>query len=149
MPTPNYVCNYLMLWWNQSYCMAQMFGVALGTAKSTENFISKILSKDLSPFENLHLRCCKDSLRLPKSSSNMGCRAELGRFPLIKDVIMNILKFDMRLQSVNNHDILKLAHVSQQRLGKNSQNTFTYYQLTNLLAGQLHKVIHLPSLSIN
>ena len=68
----------------------------------------------------------------------MGCRAELGRFPLIKDVIMNILKFDMRLQSVNNHDILKLAHVSQQRLGKNSQNTFTYYQLTNLLAGQLH-----------
>ena len=106
--------------------------------KHCENFISKILSKDLSPFENLHLRCCKDSLRLPKSSSNMGCRAELGRFPLIKDVIMNILKFDMRLQSVNNHDILKLAHVSQQRLGKNSQNTFTYYQLTNLLAGQLH-----------
>ena len=68
----------------------------------------------------------------------MGCRAELGRFPLIKDVIMNILKFDMRLQSVNNHDILKLVYVSQQRLGKNSQNTFTYYQLTNPLSGQLH-----------
>ena len=48
------------------------------------------------------------------------------------------MKFGMRLQSVNNHDILKVAHVSQQRLGKNSQNTFTYYQLTNLLAGQLH-----------
>ena len=51
---------------------------------------------------------------------------------------MNIVKFDMRLQSVTNHDKLKLAHVSQQRLGKNSQNTFTYYQFTNLLAGQLH-----------
>ena len=44
----------------------------------------------------------------------------------------------MKLQSVTDDDILKLAHVAQQRLGKNSQNTFTYYHFTNLLAGQLH-----------
>jgi hypothetical protein len=36
----------------------------------------------LTPFEKVHLICCKHLLGTKKTSSNIGVKAELGRFPV-------------------------------------------------------------------
>ena len=84
------------------------------------------------------MQCCKDSLRLPITVNNMGCRSELGRFPLIKDVLINVIKFDMRLKSDINQELLQAAHFSQEQLSKNSQNTYTHCQFIQRVSDELH-----------
>ena len=84
------------------------------------------------------MQCCKDSLRLPITVSNMGCRSELGRFPLIKDVLINVIKFNMRLKSDINQELLQAAHFSQEQLSKNSQNTYTHCQFIQRVSDELH-----------
>jgi hypothetical protein len=37
---------------------------------------------DRTPFEKVHLICCKHLLGTKKTSSNIGVKAELGRFPV-------------------------------------------------------------------
>ena len=104
------------------------------------NLTCKLFSNELSPFEKLHMQCCKDGLRLPITVSNMGCRSELGRFPLIKDVLINVIKFDMRLKSDINQELLQAAHFSQEQLSKNSQNTYTctHCQFIQRVSDELH-----------
>ena len=40
---------------------------------------------DKTPTELFHLEFCKDVLQVNRDISNLACRAELGRFPLILD----------------------------------------------------------------
>lgn len=37
---------------------------------------------DKFPFEQIHLKFCKQTLRLPKRAVNLGSRAELGQYPI-------------------------------------------------------------------
>ena len=51
-----------------------------------------------SGIEKTHLHFCKRYLEVHNKSSNVACRAELGRFPLIIDINKNILNYVHCLQ---------------------------------------------------
>ena len=61
---------------------------------SQEKYI-KFLNE--TPCEQLHLKFCKMLLGVQKNTSNLGCRAELGRFPLVLDIYISIVKYWIRL----------------------------------------------------
>ena len=48
---------------------------------------------DTSPIEKGHLQFCKRYLQVNNKASNIACRAELGRYPLIFDINKRILKY--------------------------------------------------------
>ena len=48
---------------------------------------------DSSPIENIHLQFCKRYLEVNNKSSNVACRAELGRLPLIIPINQKIMIF--------------------------------------------------------
>ena len=48
---------------------------------------------DTSPIEKDHLQFCKRYLQVNNKASNIACRAELGRYPLIFDINKRILKY--------------------------------------------------------
>ena len=52
---------------------------------------------DTSPTEKGHLHFCKRYLQVNNKASNIGCRAELGRYPLIFDIDKRIDVHNVRL----------------------------------------------------
>lgn len=57
---------------------------------------------DPSPFELFHHKFCKNILRLPLQTTNMMCKAELGRFPIIFDILLTSVKYQHRLHTTKN-----------------------------------------------
>ena len=93
------------------------------------HLLNRLLGNDKYPFELLNIKLCKRSLRLPNRVSNMGCRAELGRIPIMKSIIVAILKYYIRSEFLNESDPLKEAFMSQKSLTTNSYNTLTFTDL--------------------
>lgn len=56
---------------------------------------------DKGPTELFHIQFCKDILGVHRTSSNMACRAELGRFPLSIEVNKRASKFWLHLAHSN------------------------------------------------
>ncbi|KAL2076447.1 hypothetical protein ACEWY4_027956 [Coilia grayii] len=56
-------------------------------------------SWDKSPTEIFHLEFCKNILGVHRHASNLACRAELGRFPLLMDIDKRASKFYHHLKS--------------------------------------------------
>ena len=54
---------------------------------------------DTSPIEKGHLQFCKRYLQVNNKASNIACRAELGRYPLMFDINKRILKYISYLQN--------------------------------------------------
>lgn len=50
-------------------------------------------SWDKSPTEIFHLEFCKNTLGLHRNASNLACRAELGRYPMLNDICKRASKF--------------------------------------------------------
>ena len=65
-----------------------------------------------------------------KNASNIGVRSELGRLPLIYNIISTICKYRMQLEYHTDGDLLFHAFKSQLRLNSNSYNTLTYSKFT-------------------
>ena len=57
---------------------------------------------DSSPIENIHLKFCKRCLEVNNKASNIACRAELGRLPLLIQMNKKIMKYFV---SLNNKDM--------------------------------------------
>jgi hypothetical protein len=98
----------------------------------------KLFSSFQSPYEQLNLYMCKQCLNIPTRSSNMACRAELGRFPLIKDIIVGVSKYNERLKYCKNTELTRYAVMSQNSLQNNSNNTLTYTGFYYKLSNELH-----------
>ena len=75
---------------------------------------------DRTPFEKVHLIICKHLLGTKKTSSNIGVRAELGRFPVENFINSQAILYLARLHTDNLYPLLKEA-----------------FELSNLL---IHKV---------
>ncbi len=50
-------------------------------------------SWDKNPVEIFHLEFCKNILGIHRNAPNLGCRAELGRFPLLSEIQKRAAKF--------------------------------------------------------
>ena len=92
----------------------------------------------------MNILLCKQSLAMPKRCSIMGARSELGRFPLAKEIVTNILKYDGK------DELVCMAAESQQNLARNSCNSFTFVDVVSKLKDQLQITDYeLPLIDIN
>ena len=71
------------------------------------------------PYEKLHLKFCKMVLRVQKQTSNIGTRAEIGRFPIILDIYIAMIKYWIRLKDLPQEriviDALKDNEIMQEK----------------------------------
>ena len=74
--------------------------------KMRQNHSLDIL-KDKYVYENVHTTFCKQILRLPKRSSNIAVKLELGRRPIIINVIVSVIIFFNRLESMSDDRLVK------------------------------------------
>ena len=60
-----------------------------------------------SPIENIRLQFCKRYMEVKNKASNLACRAELGRLPLIIPIKEKIMKYFIYLNNKDNDSIVK------------------------------------------
>ena len=85
---------------------------------------SDFKSWDSSGIEKTHLHFCKRYLEVHNKSSNVACRSELGRFPLIIDINNKILNYLNYLQEKDENSIVKQSLKISVDLHHNGQNSF-------------------------
>ena len=75
---------------------------------------SDLKSWDSSQIEKTHLQFCKRYLEVSNKASNVACRAELGRFPLIIAINQKIMNYSSYLLSKDNSSIVKQIFLMSQ-----------------------------------
>ena len=83
-----------------------------------------------SPIENCHLQFCKRYLQINNKTSNIACRAELGRYPLIFDINKRIVKYIIYLQNKEQSSLVIQSLVMS--IDSNSKTSF-YANLIKML----------------
>ena len=85
---------------------------------------SEVKSWDLSPIEKTHLQFCKRYLEVHNKASNIACRAELGKFPLIIDINKKVLSYLNYLHQKDENSIVRQALKISIDLYDNGKNSF-------------------------
>ena len=57
--------------------------------------------------EKLHTKLCKLLLGVNQKTSNIACRAELGRFPIMIEILTNLIAYRARLENTSEENLLK------------------------------------------
>lgn len=120
-----------------TYC-SEVWGIFGLKSCKQESLLLELLRNDKHPVEKLNLKMCKQCLLTPRRTSNIGCKAELGRYPIMKCIITTILKNYVRIANSHEDELLAKALESQKSLRSNSLNTLTYNQAIDALLEQLH-----------
>ena len=63
------------------------------------------------PIEQVHSKFCKQILGVSKRATNIACRAELGRLPILIDIKTQVIKYWFRLQTLDENRLLKQAYL--------------------------------------
>ena len=80
------------------------------------NFGTKNLYNLGNKTENIHLHCCKWALNVSRMCSNSGALGELGRYPLLQNIIINVIKYWMHLESLPEDRLLyKVYNIAKQK----------------------------------
>ncbi len=77
---------------------------------------------DKNPVEIFHLEFCKNILGIHRNAPNLGCRAELGRFPLLSEIQRESSEFWFHLSDTPTDSY----HHSAFTIGKNTQRVTPY-----------------------
>ena len=101
------------------------------------NKLINALSKGNFSFEKPNIRLCKNILGVKKSTSNDASKAELGIFPLIINVMVNILKYYARLHTVNKNSLVYKAFLSNKSVNESNYiksvcNISNYFDIKHL-----------------
>ena len=104
-------------------------------------------SWDSPKIEKTHLQFCKRYLEVSNKASNMACRAELGRFPLIIAINQKIINYFLYLHNKGNDSIVKQIFSMSAKLHFSGKNSFyssvmrmsEYYNLPDFDPNVLHK----------
>ena len=95
--------------------------------------LESIINSTNHLLEKLHLSFCKYILGVHRKTSNLGCLAELGRFPIIIQVIKKILTYDSYILNKSPNELLKLAAQYQKEISNNNHYTTNWYRLITLI----------------
>ena len=87
---------------------------------------------DRSPIEKIHLKFCKRYLEVNSKASNIACRAELGRLPLIIPINQRIMKYLVYLNNKDNDSFVKQSFLMSKNLHSINNSGF-YSNFTNLI----------------
>ena len=85
---------------------------------------SDLKSWDSTQIEKSHLQFCKRYLEVSNKASNVACRAELGRFPLIIAINQKIMNYSSYLLSKDNCSIVKQIFLMSQDLHHAGENSY-------------------------
>ena len=85
--------------------------------------INRLLSDMSSLFEIFHSKVCKQILQVNKKSNNIAVRLELGRLPLIVNIICRVLNYFVNLCNRNDSSLTKLS-LAMQIQNRSSWYTF-------------------------
>ena len=119
-----------------TYC-SEIWG-AFGIKKDKyTDLLSHLLSYDKYPYEKLHIKMCKQSLYVPKRTSNIGCLAELGRVPIMASITTAILKYYVRIKYSKEYELVNMAIKSQDKLVQNSSKTMTFGEMARTINDDL------------
>jgi len=78
------------------------------------------------PCEQLHVKICKQILRVPRKATNIAVLAELGRRPLYYDIMINLTKYYLRLQSLSNNGLLQKVFTQSKTIDNNTVEIMKY-----------------------
>ena len=87
---------------------------------------------DSSPIEKIHLQFCKRYLEVNNKASNLACRAELGRLPLIIPINQKIMKYFVYLKNKGDDSIVKQSFLmsKNRHLVNNSGFYYNFVSMT-------------------
>ena len=77
-----------------------------------------------SAIEKTHLQFCNRYLQVHNKASNIACRAELGKFPMIIDINKKILNYLDYLRGKDGDSIVKQALQISSDLNDNGETSF-------------------------
>ena len=87
----------------------EIWGLNIINYKDTNRF--HMPGFDVSmPGEKLHVRVCKQILRVSKKATNIACLAELGRLPLYADMIQSLVNYFVRLESLTKPSLIQKVY---------------------------------------
>lgn len=101
---------------------SEVWGAYLTTPNNFLNFMANCQHL----IEKLHSKFCKYTLGLHKNSNNYGVRLELGRFPLLTNIICRVLKYYVNILKHKNESVVKIA-LEQHKCMDKSWYTFVKY----------------------
>jgi hypothetical protein len=77
-----------------------------------------------TPIEKTHLKFCKLYLGINKKATNVACRGELGKFPLLINIHKRIIKYIIHINTLPDSVIVKQAFLLSKNLYLNNQQSF-------------------------
>ena len=93
--------------------------------RSFENISAQsVLYNPKFKFESIHISICKQILGLNKKSSNIAVLGELGRYPVMLNVIKSYYSYLIRNQNMAKGSLVKLAMQCQKELNSSLMNFF-------------------------
>jgi hypothetical protein len=98
---------------------SEIWGYFHGFRLSSKDNVCFIKLFNSFPLENIHKTFCKYVLEVNKRTTNIGVMGELGRYPLMLEVLLNMLSYYVRL--LNSDEILlkEAFFVSEQLVNEN------------------------------
>ena len=87
---------------------------------------------DRSPMEKIHRQFCKRYLKVNYKGSNLACRAELRRLPLIIPINEKIMKYFIYLNNKDNDSIVQQSFLMSKNLHSVNNSAF-YSNFMNML----------------
>ena len=72
--------------------------------------------------EKFHTRICKNTLGVSRRTTGIACRSELGRYPIIINIICNTYSYYLRMQYAETNSLLGQACLIQKSLHLSKQN---------------------------
>ena len=71
---------------------SEVWGTSMDNKINKEERFLFNLSKNMKQ-ENVHIKCCKFSLSVGKKTTNKAVLGDLGRYPLLLELILNIFRY--------------------------------------------------------
>ena len=102
--------------------------------KKSKNYLIYDLYND-HKIEKLNLNLCKSILGVGSKASNLAVVGELGRYPLYIDIVINMIKYWIRLHEDKTNCMLKAALDENNKMHNNGQHCWVsciYYILKEL-----------------
>ena len=79
---------------------------------------------DKSAIEKVHLKFCKNILQCNRQACNAAVRGELGQFPLLLEVKLNIVKYWLHIVQLPHYNLAKQAFIEQMVNDTNNKSWF-------------------------
>ena len=79
--------------------------------------------------EKFHTRICKNTLGVARRTTDIACRSELGRYPIIINIICNTYSYYLRMQYAETNSLLGQACLTQKSLHLSKQkNLYSFIE---------------------